>query len=195
MRIIAGALLLFVAAGCSRAPGVPLETGRIWRYTGADGSDFTIEISGEESVRGQLCKVLTISSGGQPVLQRYLREEGSGIRELRTRLGETEFLYKEPIWFARGPAEAGTQFGEGVDTGPPGGQVRYLGTIEAEEEVTVPAGTFRCWRVKFSAEMGSSFRMYETRWICPSVGIVKLEHESAFNSNLLRLSGELSEKP
>lgn len=183
--------LLALIAGCSRTPDLSLKKGKSWKYSGADGAEYVMEVVGDDTVNGKKCRVVRLSSGGEPLITRYLYEENGGLREARTQLREVEIVYKDPKWFLRGPAEAGSQFGEGVETGPPGGRITYLGTFETEEDVTVPAGTFHCWRVKCKADMGTTFHLRETLWICEGVGIVKFEHESGFNSVTTVIAGEL----
>lgn len=191
VRMTATVLFAAALAGCGRCPDLALQQGKVWRYASPDGAEYTIEISNDGSVRGEKCRVMTLSSGGEPLITRYLKEDGRGIRELRTQLRDVEIVYKDSKWFLRGPAEAGAQFGEGVETSPPGGLITYLGTFEAEEEITVPAGTFKCWRVKCRADMGSTFHLRETLWIRAGVGIVKFEHESGFNNVTVIIQGDL----
>ncbi len=189
------ASLLALPSGCGKV-SVPLDQGKIWTYVTPDGEEFTIEISGKEIIREKKCSVMMVRREGKPVITRYLAPEGKGVREYRLTLGDVNLSFAdEPMWYVRGPAEQGAQYGEGVTAGPPLGQkVMYLGTFEGEEEVTVPAGTFKCWRIKFKADSGSTFHLRETRWLCPGVGIVKISHDSGFNSCVIRLEGELKSR-
>lgn len=191
--IMAAALAL--PSGCGKVT-VPLEQGSNYVFVTPEGEEFTIEISGREMVREKKCSVMVLKKDGKPLITRYLAPEGRGMREYRLTLGEVDLNFaEEPMWFVRGPAEQGAQFGEGVTAGPPlGTKVNYLGTFEGEEEITVPAGTFKCWRLKFRADSGSTFHLRETRWLCPSVGIVKIHHESGFNNCVLRIEGELKSR-
>lgn len=191
VRVTATLVLATVLAGCGRCPDLSLKKGKVWKYASPDGAEFTMEIADDGSVNGEKCRVMTLSSNGEPLVTRYLKEEGRGIRELRLQIRGAEMGYKAPKWFLRGPAEAGAQFGEPVETCPPGGQLTYLGTFEAEEEITVPAGTFQCWRVKYRTELGSTFVFRETLWICEGVGIVKFESTGGYHGTSVEIQGDL----
>ncbi|MBI2899684.1 MAG: hypothetical protein HYY17_05835 [Planctomycetes bacterium] len=195
MRRIAALLVLALPGGCGRV-GVPLDQGKVSRFVKSEGGEFTIEISGKEKVRDTMCSVMVVKDDGKPVLSYYLAPEGRGLKMLRMVMGEADLSFAEmPVWYLKGPAEQGAQFGEGVQMGPPfGGQVTYLGTFESEEEITVPAGTFKCWRVQWKADMGSTLHLRETRWINEKMGIVRISVESSVNNIVVRLAGELKSR-
>lgn len=183
---------LVLAAGCSRGAGLPVEDGKKWTYVTAEGEEFTIEIAGHESVRDKRCIVMVLKSEGAPVITRYLQTDMSGVKEIRLRLGEVDMFYQEPMWHLKGPAEVGSQYGDRIQMGPPfGGQIEYMGTYEVEEEITVPAGTFKCWRIQFSMDMGNLLHLRETRWLCPGKGLIRFHHESGIQGQVHRFQGDL----
>lgn len=158
-------LLAGLTAGCSPTPTepadvsaiVPLMVGNKWRGTLAPGarpadwllmsekSDVvaTMQIGGEEWHHTTMHNFNTPGVGGA-----LLRNRPDGLY-IRSLSGDTSRRY------LRYPAAIGDtvlDFGEYLQTfenGATGARLREVGVLErVDEVVTVPAGAFRCWRVR-----------------------------------------------
>lgn len=141
----------------------PLKAGNKWHYTAFD----TRDPSGESSRR---------PSGGRTITVLGLENEKENIWKVRN--AENIVLYQE--------SEDGLYSVEDKSASwssrfiqipyPPikGKSMTTLGqtvTVEDEEDITTPAGTFRCVRIKYSLEEPSSLTW--TAWYGKGIGLVK----------------------
>ena len=147
-----GALLLLV--GFASSP-VPLARGTVWEYresyTEARGEvDSTTEEVTRFEVRGSAERPFLLQTGGVDPSPGPV-EAGEGWIRLTPWTGEDAL----PL-----PLEVG-RAGPRTEGGAPW-------IVEAEEEVTVPAGTFHALRCALRGPSSVS-----TLWIAPGVGVVK----------------------
>lgn len=153
-----GPWLLLAAAQAAPAAAlpIPLDPGSFWEYRESyaerRGEVDAIE---EETTRfemrqGRRGPYVVQRGGADPVSGPV--ERGAGWIRLLPWTGEESL----PL-----PLEAG-KAGPGSSAGQPGWKV------EAEEEVIVPAGTFRAWRCAIRTWTHQSLL-----WIAPGIGVVK----------------------
>jgi hypothetical protein len=148
--------LLLLAQASMLAPAIPLEPGRFWEYR----ESYTEELNGVASttdettrfeVRGRPGHLSLQQTGGADPSSGPI-EEGDGWIRLGAWTGE------EPLPV---PLEVG-RAGPGSEGGGPGW------TVEAEEELTVPAGTFKTLRCALR-----TWHSVGILWIAPGVGVVR----------------------
>ena len=149
--------LLLLAQAAALAP-FPLEPGRFWEYR----ESYTEELNGVSSttdettrfeIRGRPGRLVLEQTGGADPSSGPI-EAGDGWLRLGAWTGEEPLPLPLEVGHAGPRAE-----GEG---GGPGWKV------EAEEEVTVPAGTFTAFRCAVR-----TWRSVGVLWIAPGVGVVR----------------------
>lgn len=148
--------LLLLAQASALAFPFPLEPGRFWEYR----ESYTEELNGvasttDETTRFEIRGVpghLSLRQTGGADPSSGPIEEGEGWIRLGAWTGE------EPLPV---PLEVG-RAGPASEGGGPGW------TVEAEEELTVPAGTFKTLRCALR-----TWRSVGILWIAPGVGVVR----------------------
>ncbi|MFI5184214.1 MAG: hypothetical protein ACHQNV_07445 [Vicinamibacteria bacterium] len=147
-------LLLWQAA--TVAATIPLEPGRFWEYRESyteerDGVASTTEETTRFEVRGARGHLSLRQTGGADPSSGPI-EEGEGWVRLGSWTGE------EPLPV---PVEIGR-----VGPSPEAGGAGW--TVEAEEEVVVPAGRFKALRCALR-----TWRSVSILWIAPNLGVVR----------------------
>ena len=147
-------LLLIVTASLAASP-IPLERGTFWEYReyyteAKDEIDSTTDETTRFEVRGTAERPFIQQTGGADPSPGPV-ESGEGWIRLTPWTGEDAL----PL-----PLEVGRA--------GPSSEGRAAWTVEAEEEVSVPAGTFRALRCAFRTPGALSLL-----WIVPGVGVVK----------------------
>jgi hypothetical protein len=147
------ALLLVLAL--QTAPVFPLEPGTWWEYR----ESYAERIGGLDSITDETTRFEVRGSAARPFLhQSGGADPGSGPVET----GE-DWIRLGP-WTGEDPLPLPLEPGRAAATEGPGAGW----TVEAEEEVTVPAGTFRALRCALRTRENVS-----VLWIAPAVGIVR----------------------
>jgi hypothetical protein len=149
-------IALLLAAAALLAGPIPLERGTFWEYRELYSEprgeiDSTTESATRFEVRGSADRPFIDQKGGADPSSGPV-ETGEGWIRLAPWTGEDAL----PL-----PLEVG-RTGPQVDGGG-------AWTVEAEDEVTVPAGTFRALR----CVQRSGFTSASILWIAPGVGVVK----------------------
>jgi hypothetical protein len=150
----------------------PLEVGRTWTYTGSLGEKQVRAITGRESVGRFDCVVYEIRTGS--LVQRlWMRAEGDGLKHYRVQVNEQPFvdLDDAAIHYPL-PAKPGTRWEYEVGGLFP---VNYSGKIEGVETVAVPAGSYRCLKVRTTGTKDKVTVTERIAWYAPGVGLVKEE--------------------
>ena len=161
------ALILLIGGGGTLQP----QVGDEWVYTVKEHgrtSQMTMTVTDSKQSRDTVELKVTLRSersSGREMLVK-MGPDGISLADESDRTGSFEFLVKYPL-------KAGTKW-ECASSG-------YSTTefnVEGEETVTVPAGTYKCWKVAGkerssygSRDEGSEF----TLWFSQSAGFVKFE--------------------
>jgi hypothetical protein len=154
----------------------PTTVGTKWVYQLNDGREYTEVITGVEPVLGGAVVIVgAVAPDGKArpwyrhvVSERGLLREGIVLKSDR------------PQWLLKFPYKFGETWETGGEQGPrePIPSEKWTHTSDGEEEVTVPAGTFRALRVTSKGHgipgcvlppSGPS-----ARWYAPRVGAVKM---------------------
>lgn len=174
---------LALAPLCS-APGeslLPTEPGTTWRYAVADQAGGVVaneprteivRIAGTQEFEGkQLLKFETLRDGAVFKTELYEVSERGVICYARGVRGESLVKVDPPQTLVPGDLRAGAEWetdGTVADT-----QMHQHFTATAEEDVYVPAGKFRAFRLH--TQDTTLVNVALDRWFTPGVGIVKEE--------------------
>ncbi|MFC1571291.1 hypothetical protein ACFL31_01915 [Candidatus Margulisiibacteriota bacterium] len=187
-QILVLLVVVMVAAGCSTvqqsssgggASYFPHADGYTWRYAHTDGSTSTSTFEGTTLVGTATPQVfksaLTSVSGSTSTMEAYYRIDDTGVYQYPS-LATTEMFTLLSFPFDVG--DSWKYIDLAILVADPDGTtstLTYVATasVLAEEDVTVPAGTFSCYQVKYFATVGS----YEADpfyiWYSENVGVVK----------------------
>lgn len=135
----------------------PLEAGSSWVYREAYAEKHgEVDVVTEEETRFEVRErgrqILVVQTGGADPAGTGPVETGEGF----VRLGP---------WTGEEPLPVPLQVGR---SGPPAEDGRPGWTVEAEEEITVPAGTFKVFRCALR-----TWRSESVLWIAPGLGVVR----------------------
>jgi len=184
--LLAAGMVTALLAGCAAAPPkaeryVAPPPGSSWTYAtrnsgsyGSGDTRLTVRLA-EATWDGR--KVHSL----QTTLQHQLQDENAALIAVTTPAGQVLVRYDPPIGY-RFPLEVGKTWRQDhVATTVVNGQ-KYAftstWTVEAVEDVTVPAGTFRAWRIGYADTTGET----QTIWSVPDqLGVFarRIFHRSA----------------
>lgn len=232
MRLLPIAAMLMLA-GCSHEPAgdsyFPLHVGASWTYDVSNDIDGTVNHHLEvvsvprttEHGADQQVYVRRAEVPGAIGIEYWLRKDNVGISRIAIRTDVEDRAHLDPnprtvlklpltvgsSWmvpsqpFAIGPK---TELGQGDMKMP---KVMITNTVEEiEEEVTVPAGTFKhCARIVGTGSLPlyldavqgfKTIPIVNREWYCKGIGLVKLERTELLQSNFFTngtIKMELSE--
>ncbi len=169
----------------------PFDQGRSWTYQRSDGGRLVLTVAGTQEICGRTCIRLNGSDGSAT----YWINDETGIWMTRYVNPDTTYTdFCPPMKITPPQLYIGTQSLDSFDDAgyffPPGIQ---LGTLDgwsqfvakAQEDVTVPAGTFLdCIRATYTFSYTSSDGSYAVRteeaWYSQGVGVVKRVQTEAY---------------
>jgi hypothetical protein len=152
----------------------PAKLGMEWRYegTGAGGvKDPVRKITDVVIVKGTECFYLEDSGAEEVFRELYIdvTQEGVRVFKLSTDIPKSFLLLKFPV--ASGLRwETALRIGEDEDA------TRLTFEVQGEEEIQVPAGKFKTWRVLRTAARGDS-RSSVTSWYAAGQGEIARKGE------------------
>ncbi len=175
----------------------PLKPGSKWVYrdvtTGPRGKDVEqdnlYEITGVEEYHGKECIILNRLMHKMPMF---------ASKDLYVVEGDKIFTYgardiregtKEPSLMLKFPFKAGEKWETNENS------VRRIHTMVGEEEVKVPAGTFKAWKMenKYVIDKGVKQTSNVTVWYARGVGVVKVNSSAKSKDTSIKNSMELLE--
>jgi len=189
-------IFLFILTGCSRLnpsqPGSGSGGGSEWLayYPHKEGDtwdfqvkvadnvklDLTFKVAGHEKVNGVDCIIMEGRANGQLVQKEFLEVSDKGViahkREMHggkliISLSPPEPMYKFPLeknkkWTWKGKLNDKLE-----------GDFEFA--VLDEEEVEVPAGKFKAFKVEMKGSASDKSSVQVIRWIAKDVGVVKEE--------------------
>jgi hypothetical protein len=183
---LAAVLLLAAPAGTAAArPAAgdsyyPLAKGSKWTYT-TDYADDTVlvhEVTGTEKVGDVECFVVEHKTVGPTLGTRMMRKEWlaagpDGVLIHKLQRGRSELDVVKPFFKVKNVLSKDDEWkGQAkAEENPP----RYETRVEEQEEVEVPAGKFKAWKVHVKIESGTRHSAEGSEWYAPNVGLVKAE--------------------
>jgi hypothetical protein len=159
----------FLVQEAAPAPFFPLKEGAVWTYV-SGGTQGKVKVTGREKIGETEAWVLTTQMEGEPAQREYLAADASGIRLLRQGTGERVTDYATPMLRLKLPPTRGEAWEWTGEIGEAKAVVKFKN--EGEDEVKVPAGTYKAWKVSAQIEVGSA-KHTGVNWFAPGVGIVK----------------------
>lgn len=155
----------------------PLKPGITWTYKTNTGRDYVKRVLGVEKVEGAPCAILQLGE----TEKHWLTSGTDGVRLHRSKgisFEQPLLLFKYPLtrgetWKARARATTGI--------------IDYSFSTIGEEEVEVPAGRFKAWRIEWKTE-GAVTSGGQT-WLARGYGPVKEAFAGGSSLALVRVEG------
>jgi hypothetical protein len=187
-------LILFAVADSmaqdklKETPYYPLQVGTTWHYRSGDGK-FTVRVAKHEKVGDTLCAVLESVRDGKVVGSEHVAVATDGVyrhdltyilpkREANDTTKVSEQSIKEtpkpPLLVLKLPPKKGDNWK--IDSKGDGKTFRGGFTVE-EQEVKVPAGTYKTFRVVSRDLEVNSLKPLVATYYAEGVGMVKQEIE------------------
>jgi hypothetical protein len=166
-----------LAAGCASAPPraeryIPPPVGATWSYqvtnTGSFGTASKVTLPlrmGEASFEGS-----TVARTESPTGATLQSRQTGGVIALVGPQGRTAMRYDPPLGYDW-PLEVGKTWTQDLKLSVGSASpvpMKAQWKVEAYEDVTVPAGTFKAWRVSFTDNFGYK----QTNWSVAEFGVV-----------------------
>jgi hypothetical protein len=163
---------------------LPLKKGAKWVYKTDydDTTEIVHEVTATEKVGEVECFVVehrTEFNAGQPDARvRMMRKEWlargqGGILLHRTQRGPSEMKLDAPFFRLKEPLKKGDEWNGDAKVGDT--PTKWHQTVEGEEDVEVPAGKFKAWKVRYDIQTGERHRFEGWEWFVKDVGVVKTE--------------------
>lgn len=171
MRIFAVSLAAFLLQ--DPAPFLRLKEGAVWTYVTGD-KEGKVKVTGREKIGDVETFVLATELGGTSVDKEFIVVDAAGIKMLRQSSGSNVTDYAQPFVRLKLPPAKGDTWEWKGDIGKEKASVVY--TNEGEEEITVPAGKYKAWKVSAAIEIGG-VKHTGANWFAPGVGLVRQRSE------------------
>lgn len=155
----------------------PLAVGATWTRRGDDGAQVAVRVVGPKVVGSVRCAVVETKSS-RPVAERITRncylasEHQVLVIETEGARGPVVLVPPRPLMLL--PPAAGKKWAWRPKNSP---NITVTDQWVLEEEVRVPAGRFRAWKLHSVAKQRDVTFTIDT-WYAPGVGIVKIEREA-----------------
>jgi hypothetical protein len=154
-------------------PCYPLQVGTVWHYRAGEGK-FTIHVVKQEKVGDSLCALLEARRDGKAIGAEHLAVAAGGIyRHDLTRIAGAARVHtalKPPLLILMLPLKKGATWK--VDSTREGQPIRGEFRVD-EEEITVPAGKYKTFRVRSMDFEINALKATITTHFAEGVGMVK----------------------
>ncbi len=162
--MIRAALILPFLAWTDEKDFFPIKNGTKWVYDSA-GQDLTVTVSGTAKVAEKECVVFKKEwTGGSS--KEYYSVTDQGVFLHRLEADKTTEFPDNPVPRLKFGLKKGEFWEWKQDI--QNGKYEHRG----EEEIEVPAGKYKCWKVHVEASSGD-MKYSVTRWFASGVGLVK----------------------
>jgi len=172
---------------------MPLSKGAKWTYGTDQEVDFIYEVTGTEKVGETECFVLEVRTSEDKLMRReWLTSDEKGVKVHQALRGKhIKMTIEKPYFKVKAPFEKGASW-EGESKTSDGKVSTYKAEVVAEEEVKVPAGAYKAWRLKTSHQSDAG-GVTAVEWWAPDVGMVRAEFEFSFGGSVTPVTYELKE--
>ncbi|HKS16180.1 MAG TPA: hypothetical protein VJU16_02655 [Planctomycetota bacterium] len=169
MRILALAVFAALLQDPKPAPFLPLKEGATWTYVNGN-AEGKVKVAGREKIGEVETFILVTEMSGSSSDKEFISVDATGIRMHRLVSEKTTIDYATPFVRLKLPPAAGDTWEWKGDIGKEKATATFKN--EGEEEVTVPAGKFKAWKVTATVEI-AGVKHVGSNWFAPGVGIVK----------------------
>ena len=172
------AFFLVLAHGCSQKTEegggksyFPNGVGNTWTYSNDDGTSMTVTVDRTDVIFGniavQLFVATDLDSGGHvtDTDEEYYRVTDAGVYDH----GTPTYPQETGLPWLLFPLTVGKTW-----TFVDGTTYDRIATVVAIENVTVPAGTFSCYKVSYTWKQDDTEISTDTSWFGDGVGVVKV---------------------
>ncbi len=165
-------LFILVLVAADAKAFFPEEIGTGWQYsrTGANPPDVVVQLTGEEEVDGKKLLKLERRAGEEITRIDLISVESQGILCHRRIAADGKATAFNPPQLMM-PADLKLGRAWELEDEVAGATMRQQWSVVAEEEVIVPAGRFRAYRMRCEQPWPISIAI--ERWFAPGVGIIK----------------------
>ncbi|HXG62308.1 MAG TPA: hypothetical protein VNO22_13080 [Planctomycetota bacterium] len=199
---LAGAILAGLLAQAAPEAGdayFPLAEGNRWVYRNDydEETEMIHEVTGAEEVGAVRCLVLEYRTHLEAEKRtRVLRKEWlevtpEGVRIHKVVRGLSTYPVEEPFFKLKRELRSGDAWGgstRGSELAP-----RYRFSVEGEEDVQVPAGTYKAVRVRVAIESGERHAAEGHEWYAKGVGLVRSRMTIRARGEEVTIGAELKE--
>lgn len=169
MRILALLLAAISLQEPQPAPFLTLKIGTVWTYATGSG-EGKVRVTGREEINKVETFILESDISGSKTEKEFIAVDATGIRMYRQASGDRAVDFATPIVRLKLPPAKGDTWEWKGDIGKEKASVVY--TNDGEEEITVPAGTYKAWKISASIEIGS-VKHTGANWFATGVGVIR----------------------
>jgi hypothetical protein len=152
------------------SPYYPLQVGNTWHYQ-AGSQKMVVKVAAHEKVGEVLCARVEATQEGSKSVE-FISMQTDGLFRYKTKDKEI----KPPLCFFKLPPQKGADWA--VDSEIDGAKIKGKFTTD-EEEVMVPAGKYKTFKVTSKDFTIGSRALSLTYWFAKDVGVVKYRLEVA----------------
>jgi hypothetical protein len=180
MRILALAVAVLLLQDpkepAPAAPFLQLKEGAVWTYV-TGSMEGKVRVTGREKIGDIETFVLTTEIANAATEKEFISIDATGIRMHRQASGERVIDYAQPFVRLKLPPVQGETWEWKGDIGKEKAAVVFKN--EGEEDVTVPAGKYKAWKISVTMEIGG-MKHLGANWFVSGVGVVR--QQSTFES-------------
>ena len=170
MRILALAgFVLLAQQPPTPPPFLQLKEGATWTYVSGT-TEGKVRVVGREKIGEVETYVLQTTIGSSSSEKEYLVSDDKGIRMLRQSTDDRKTDYIDPFVRLKLPPAKGDTWEWKGELGKDKASVTFMN--DGEEEITVPAGKYKAWKVSAVMEIGG-VKHSGANWFAPGVGIIR----------------------
>lgn len=176
MRTMAVVLLALALQEPPPAPFLQLKEGMVWTYL-SGATEGKVKVTGREKVGEVEAFILTTDNAGSTSEQETVVSDAAGIRLLRQKSGDRVTDHAAPFIRLKLPPVKGEKWEWKGQIGKEQAAVSF--TNDGEEDISVPAGKYKTWKVSVVIEI-AGVKHTGANWFAQGVGVVR--QQSTFES-------------
>ncbi|MFH1452972.1 MAG: hypothetical protein ABIH00_03195 [Armatimonadota bacterium] len=167
-------LALFFFSGLFKQPDYfPLTQDSEWIYKFGD-KDLIVVVNGEENIDNIQCAVMETIMDKEIMQKDYYDKNNKEVLAVMKTYNNNNIKVKltPPQTIMKLPLKTGKSWvwtGKFKDTG----DITFNFKVAAFEKVTVPAGTFKAFKIDITADAGMDRKITVQRWYAAGIGLIK----------------------